>query len=44
VASAEATGSDGFDWIDAAAGAGVVAVLGGLALGAGRVRSKPLAG
>jgi hypothetical protein len=39
-----ASESDGFDWSDAAAGAGVVAVLGGLLLAAGRVRSRPLPG
>ena len=43
-AAAEAPGSDGFDWIDAAAGAGVVAVLGGLVLAAGRMRARPLPG
>jgi hypothetical protein len=44
VASSEAVGSDGFDWTDAGAGAGVVAVFGGLVLAAGRVRSRPLPG
>jgi hypothetical protein len=44
VASSDAVGSDGFDWTDAGAGAGVAAVFGGLVLAAGRVRSRPLPG